>query len=72
MKDASDHVTVLYIFDLSGQKHQCLTFKHHFTEIKDNEKVCLLEKYQCFGLDQMEHHTAGKYAQSLFKRKLKV
>lgn len=72
MKDASDHVTVLYIFDLSGQKHRCLTFKHHFTEIKGNEKACLLEKYQCFGLDQMEHHTAGKYAQSLFKRKLKV
>lgn len=65
MKYASDHVTVLYIFDLSGQKHPSLTFKHHFTEIKDNEKACLLEKYQCFSTDQMEHHTTGKYAQSV-------
>lgn len=53
----SNHITVLFIFDLFKQKHPCLTLNHYTTKIGDNEKACLLkkEKYQPFNFDQMEH-----------------
>lgn len=49
-KDVSNHVTVFYIFDLSKQKHQCLTLNHYSTEVGDNEKACLLKNLSAFQL----------------------